>query len=50
LIKIQEDYNETNGGKWSLKNLLTYLKGVYGKVTVDTLMEKIDAILIHSLK
>jgi tubulin polyglutamylase TTLL1 len=29
---------------------MTYLEGIYGHATIKTLMEKIDAILIHSLK
>jgi tubulin polyglutamylase TTLL1 len=47
---IQEDYNENNGGKWSLKNLLLYLQATRGKAVTAKLVDDIDSILIHSLR
>ncbi|KAJ3183349.1 putative tubulin polyglutamylase ttll1 [Gaertneriomyces sp. JEL0708] len=48
--KYGEDYNETNGGKWSLKNLLLYLRATRGQETVEKLMNEIDSIIVHSLR
>ena len=48
--KYGDDYNENNGGKWSLKNLILYLKGTRGHAATLKLLERMDAILIHSLK
>ncbi|KAJ3411751.1 putative tubulin polyglutamylase ttll1 [Chytridiales sp. JEL 0842] len=48
--KFGEDYNENNGGKWSLKNLLLYLQATRGKAATQKLVEDIDSIFIHSLR
>ncbi|KAJ3128538.1 putative tubulin polyglutamylase ttll1 [Nowakowskiella sp. JEL0407] len=48
--KYGEDYNETNGGKWTLKNLLLYLESTRGRAVTTRLVEQIDSILAHSLR
>ncbi len=39
-----------NGGKWSIRNLRTYLMAVKGKEATDELFHKIDEIFIQSLR
>ncbi|KAI9101006.1 tubulin tyrosine ligase-like 1-like protein [Phlyctochytrium arcticum] len=48
--KYGEDYNESNGGKWALKNLLLYLTSTRGKATTEKLELQIDSIILHSLR
>ncbi|RKO85612.1 tubulin-tyrosine ligase/Tubulin polyglutamylase [Blyttiomyces helicus] len=48
--KYGEDYNETNGGKWSLKNLILYLQATRGKQVTSKLLDEIDSICVHSLR
>ncbi|KAJ3237355.1 putative tubulin polyglutamylase ttll1 [Chytriomyces hyalinus] len=48
--KHGEDYNESNGGKWSLKNLLLHLQSTRGKAATDKLLSDIDSILVNSLR
>ncbi|KAJ3341810.1 putative tubulin polyglutamylase ttll1 [Entophlyctis luteolus] len=48
--KYGDDYNEANGGKWSLKNLLLYLLATRGKNEVDKLLHEIDSIFVNSLR
>ncbi|KAI8616579.1 hypothetical protein BC830DRAFT_192520 [Chytriomyces sp. MP71] len=48
--KHGDDYNETNGGKWSLKNLLLHLSSTRGKTAVDKLIHDMDSILVNSLR
>ncbi|KAJ3097773.1 putative tubulin polyglutamylase ttll1 [Phlyctochytrium planicorne] len=48
--KYGEDYNEHNGGKWTLKNLLLYLSATKGKQVTARLVDDIDSIFVHSLK
>ncbi|KAJ3215451.1 putative tubulin polyglutamylase ttll1 [Dinochytrium kinnereticum] len=48
--KYGEDYNENNGGKWTLKNLLLYLSATRGRQTTTRLIDDIDSIFVHSLK
>eukprot|EP00753_Platysulcus_tardus_P017989 PLAT6663.2.p2 GENE.PLAT6663.2~~PLAT6663.2.p2 ORF type:complete len:425 (+),score=201.89 PLAT6663.2:49-1275(+) len=48
--KHNEEYNEKHGGKWSLKNLLLYMQGIYGREETDAMMKSIDDIIVHSLK
>ncbi|KAI8800978.1 putative tubulin polyglutamylase TTLL1-like protein [Cladochytrium replicatum] len=48
--KYGEDYNEINGGKWSLQNLLLYLESTRGKAVTTRLCEQIDSIIVHSLR
>ncbi|KAI8587649.1 putative tubulin polyglutamylase TTLL1-like protein [Geranomyces variabilis] len=48
--KYGDDYNETNGGKWSIKNLLLYLQATRGGDVTAKLVEEIDSIIIHSLR
>ncbi|KAJ3196180.1 putative tubulin polyglutamylase ttll1 [Irineochytrium annulatum] len=48
--KYGEDYNEANGGKWSMKNLLLFLQATRGKAVTTKLVEDIDSIIIHSLR
>ncbi|KAI9341181.1 tubulin-tyrosine ligase/Tubulin polyglutamylase, partial [Obelidium mucronatum] len=48
--KYGDDYNESNGGKWSLKNLILYLQGTRGKAATDKLLHDIDSIFVNSLR
>ncbi|KAI9206243.1 tubulin-tyrosine ligase family-domain-containing protein [Polychytrium aggregatum] len=48
--KYGEDYNENNGGKWSLKNLILYLEATRGKALTSKLIDEIDSIFVHSLR
>ncbi|ORY36702.1 tubulin-tyrosine ligase [Rhizoclosmatium globosum] len=48
--KFGDDYNESNGGKWSLKNLLLYLRSTRGKAATDKLIHDIDSIFVNSLR
>ncbi|KAJ3069699.1 putative tubulin polyglutamylase ttll1 [Podochytrium sp. JEL0797] len=48
--KYGDDYNESNGGKWSLKNLLLHLQMTRGKAATDKLMHDIDSIFVNSLR
>ncbi|KND01670.1 hypothetical protein, variant [Spizellomyces punctatus DAOM BR117] len=48
--KYGEDYNEINGGKWSLKNLLLYLQATRGRAITSKLNDEIDSIIMHSLR
>jgi tubulin polyglutamylase TTLL1 len=48
--KYGEDYNEKNGGKWSLKNLITYLYATKGQEATQLLLHQIDSTIIHSLR
>lgn len=48
--KNGEDYNENNGGKWTLKNLILYLQATKGKSVTQKLIDEMDSIFIHSLK
>ncbi len=44
------DYSGVTGGKWNLRNLKLYLYTVYPKERVETLFEKIQGIIIKSIK
>ena len=48
--KSTSDYNETHGGKWSIKNLKFYLEMTRGKDLVDKCFEGIRNIVYISLK
>ena len=48
--KGAEDYNETHGGKWSVKNLKFYLEQTRGKELTDKCFEGIRNIVYISLK
>lgn len=48
--KGANDYNETHGGKWSIKNLKFYLEMTRGKDLVDKCFEGIRNIVYISLK
>ncbi|KAJ3007981.1 putative tubulin polyglutamylase ttll1 [Thoreauomyces humboldtii] len=48
--KYGEDYNESNGGKWSIRNLLLYLQSTRGRDVTDKLVDEIDGIILHSLR
>ncbi|KAJ3089125.1 putative tubulin polyglutamylase ttll1 [Physocladia obscura] len=48
--KYGDDYNEINGGKWSLKNLIFYLNSTCGKNATEKLLHDIDAIFVNSLR
>ncbi|KAI8846181.1 tubulin-tyrosine ligase family-domain-containing protein [Chytridium lagenaria] len=41
--KYGEDYNETNGGKWTLKNLLLYLSATRGKTNMRPWLVEVNA-------
>ncbi|KAI8901815.1 putative tubulin polyglutamylase TTLL1 [Globomyces pollinis-pini] len=48
--KYGDDYNEKNGGKWSLQNLILYLNATRGKSNTQKLLHEIDSIIVHSLR
>ena len=48
--KGAEDYNESHGGKWSLKNLRFYLEQTRGKDLTDRCFDGIKNIVYISLK
>ena len=48
--KYGEDYNEKNGGKWTLQNLINYLYATKGREKTDMLLHQIDSTILHSLK
>ncbi|KAJ3328634.1 MCM DNA helicase complex subunit [Blyttiomyces sp. JEL0837] len=48
--KYGEDYNENNGGKWSLRNLILYLQATRGHAVTAKLLDDIDSIFVHSLR
>ena len=48
--KGANEYNETHGGKWSIKNLRFYLEMTRGKDLVDKCFEGIRNIVYISLK
>ena len=48
--KDAKDYNETHGGKWSVKNLKFYLEMTRGKDLVEKCFEGIRNIIYISLK
>ena len=48
--KDGKDYNETHGGKWSIKNLRFYLEMTRGKEAVEKCFEGIRNIIYISLK
>jgi tubulin polyglutamylase TTLL1 len=48
--KYGEDYNEKNGGKWSLKNMIQYLYATKGNSATQKLLGEIDSTIIHSLR
>ncbi|KAJ3281463.1 putative tubulin polyglutamylase ttll1 [Borealophlyctis nickersoniae] len=48
--KYGDDYNENNGGKWSLRNLILYLEATRGKTVTSKLLDEIDSIFVHSLR
>ena len=48
--KDAKDYNETHGGKWSLKNMKFYLEMTRGKELVEKCFEGIRNIIYISLK
>ena len=52
-VAVQKDssnYNETHGGKWSIKNLRFYLEMTRGKELVEKCFEGIRNIVYISLK
>jgi len=48
--KGAEDYNETHGGKWSIKNMRFYLEQTRGKEAVEKCFDGIRNIIYISLK
>ncbi|KAJ3044900.1 putative tubulin polyglutamylase ttll1 [Rhizophlyctis rosea] len=48
--KYGESYNESNGGKWSFRNLILYLQATRGRSITSKLLDEIDSIFIHSLR
>jgi tubulin polyglutamylase TTLL1 len=48
--KYGEDYNEKNGGKWTLKNMIQYLSATKGYHATQKLLHEIDSTIIHSLR
>ena len=48
--KSAEDYNDTHGGKWSIKNMRFYLEMTRGKDLVEKCFEGIRNIVYISLK
>ena len=48
--KGANEYNETHGGKWSMKNLRFYLEMTRGKDQVEKCFEGIRNIVFISLK
>eukprot|EP00761_Pharyngomonas_kirbyi_P008034 gb/GECH01008045.1/.p1 GENE.gb/GECH01008045.1/~~gb/GECH01008045.1/.p1 ORF type:complete len:399 (+),score=72.31 gb/GECH01008045.1/:1-1197(+) len=48
--KHGEDYNESHGGKWNIRNLLLYLESTRGKEAADKLFRNMKFIMIHALK
>ncbi|OUM64814.1 hypothetical protein PIROE2DRAFT_8269, partial [Piromyces sp. E2] len=45
-----DDYNEANGGKWSVKHLRLYLEATRGLEVTNQLFHEIDLIFINSLR
>jgi len=51
IIKIiKDDYNEANGGKWSVKHLRLHLESTRGLEVTNQLFHEIDLIFINSLR
>lgn len=48
--KHGEDYNESHGGKWNIRNMLLFLEATRGKEAVDKMWQNIKFIMIQSLK
>ena len=48
--KHGEEYNESHGGKWSIKNLRLFLEGTRGKTVSDKCFDDIFWLIFHSLK
>lgn len=48
--KHGEEYNDTHGGKWSIKNLRLFLEGTFGKAASDKCFDDIFWLIHHSLK
>lgn len=48
--KTCEEYNKTTGGKWDLRRLKIFLYSKYEKETVDCLFDRIEDIIIRSIK
>lgn len=48
--KSNENYNNSHGGKWQVKNLKLFLESTKGFEVTKDLFEGINAIIIHSLK
>lgn len=48
--KTSEKYNETTGGKWDLRSLKLYLISKYGKEKIIDTFNRIQDILLRSLK
>lgn len=48
--KRGEEYNSVHGGKWTIQNLRLYLEGIRGKETTDKLFDKINWLILHSMK
>ena len=48
--KHGEDYNEKHGNKWSTENLKLYLQGTRGEEATEKLFQRIEFIVIQSLK
>eukprot|EP01065_Artemidia_motanka_P033153 TRINITY_DN40114_c0_g1_i1.p1 TRINITY_DN40114_c0_g1~~TRINITY_DN40114_c0_g1_i1.p1 ORF type:complete len:407 (+),score=148.53 TRINITY_DN40114_c0_g1_i1:56-1276(+) len=48
--KQGDEYNEVHGGKWNVNNLKLYLESSVGKEPCDKLFEKINFIIVHSLR
>ena len=50
LQKNAENYNQSNGGKWTLENVYFYIESNYGKKRLKKLKEDIDYLILNSLK
>jgi tubulin polyglutamylase TTLL1 len=50
ISKLNVDYNDKHGGKWSITNLRFYLEQTSGKTMTDKCFEDINSIIYISLK